>query len=150
MTAHFTAPGIAAGKTEYETDCLRLRLVEPVGRPEQRVATNNLLAKLVVENKRDVFAWVKADRSCLVDPQYGTTNLLWHDACLPGGCRTMVDGTAPGFITINWDASFFTVTRRSQPAGGAQRVLLNVAWEDGQSESIDLAYEVEVSYTDTR
>ena len=151
MTARFIAPEIAAGKTEYETGGLRLRVVEPRGRVERHGSSAGMLTKLVVENKREVFAWIKAEKSCLIDPEDGTTNLIWRYACLPGGCWTKLDGTAPGFITVNWSPSFLVgEIREPRPLGGTQRVLLDVAWEDGQSESIDLAYEVEVSYPDTR
>jgi hypothetical protein len=145
ITARFTAPESAAGATEYETQFLRLRLVEPRGRVKPYSPAEGMLAKLAVENKRDMFAWIKAERSCVVDPEQGTTNLLWRDACVPAKCWTKIGGSAPGFITMYWSPLFVLAEgRKPRPTGGAQRVLLNVLWEDNKSESVDVSYEVEV------
>jgi hypothetical protein len=143
VTARFTAPEAAAGKTEYETEGLRLRIVDPTGRGETYGVTGILPAKLVVENRRDHFAWIKAERSCLVDAEEGATNLLWHDACIPGKSWTSLGHASPGMITVNW----FPTMRPPHvlATSASQRVLLDVAWEDGKTEWVDLSYDVEVT-----
>jgi len=129
---------------------LRIGLGKPTGARSTFARDYQLKAPVVVENKRDVFAWIKAERSCLVDPEQGTTNLLWRDACLPAKCWTKISGLAPGFVTIYWNPSFFLMEGRDpRPTGGAQRVLLNVVWEDDKSESVDLSYEIKATYPES-
>ncbi len=141
ITVCFTSPESATGKAEYETENLRMKLTEPTGRRDAQAP--DMLSALVVENKRDIFARIDAERSCLIDPNHGARNLLWKDAIIPPACWTRLRGVAPGLINIHWHWAVGS-SRASQPTGGIQRVLLRVLWDDGVSETVDLTYEVEV------
>ena len=141
ITVRFTSPEDAAGKTEYESEQLRMKITEPTA---EESSGPDMLAVLIVENKRDIFARIDAERSCLIDPNHGATNLLWKDAIIPPLCWTEIKGAAPGLINVYWNWPLFAFDRRPRPTGGKQRVLLRVLWDDGVSETVDLAYEVDV------
>lgn len=128
--------------TEYASDNLRVRVRNARGRPSLFERAPTLLCAIEIENTRDVWAGINAERSCVIDPKMGTTRLLWRDEPLPPKCWTTIDGVAPGFINVHIE--FFGVSDSKRPVGGTRRVLLNVIWDDEVTESVDLTYEVKV------
>jgi hypothetical protein len=123
--ARFTAPPIGAGRTEYETQYLRLRL-EPLKAASGTEPRSSLVAALVLENKRSVLGHVDATRSCLVDPVRGAQNLFTVDRIVPPHGWLRIDdlpGSAGG------------------PAKAAtQRMLLYFTWEDGVTATVDCSF----------
>jgi hypothetical protein len=128
----------------YETENLRVRLTEPAYEPRSRSNEYRLKAPLIVENKREVTAWIDARRSCTIDSVRGAENLLFADAVLPAKTWTKIAHRCPSFITVSVGVWLSSPPEESPPAAGSQRVLLHVDWDDGQSESVDLTYEVTV------
>ncbi|MFH1745468.1 MAG: hypothetical protein ABIG44_00325, partial [Planctomycetota bacterium] len=127
MRVRFIAPANIAGQVDYETDHLRVSVTDPTGQQDAEQA--DMLCALVVENKRDLFAWITSKRSYLIDQKHGATNLLWQDAPIPAKSWTKISGVAPGFINLNlywqWPGMVYPPPR---PTGGTQRILLHVIW----------------------
>ena len=142
-TVKITAPEQAAGRSEYETDGLAVRLELPQFAESTMGTLPRLLADVVVENKRTAMAHIGARRSCIIDSQAGAQNLFLADRIVPGREWTRLGEVLPGFVTVNlmlpwWDHSAMS----DGPPTGKQRLILAVNWEDGQQESVDLTFEV--------
>lgn len=142
----FTAPPEVAGSSEYESSRLRVRLAEILPRDKDTNPPVWLLARVEVENRLDQLAHIRADRSCLIDPDLGAKNLFLTARILPAESWVEIDGAWPSFITlsITFPGVMYAdrTAENSPPIGATQRLLLMVEWEDGQSETVDLSYEV--------
>ncbi len=99
------------------------------------------ISGIVLENKRSATAHISARQSCLIDPELGAFNLFATDRILPAGAWVQINRVQPAYLTVEFSGD----ARDSQenlPAGASQRMLLRIEWDDGATESVDLAYEV--------
>lgn len=104
-----------------------------------------MLAKIIIENKRDLWAHVEAERACLIDPVYGAANLFLVDRILPPRSQVHIGEIWPSFVTVNLGLGLGGIlggpgTSSADYEGGTQRILFRVQWEDDVSESVDCAY----------
>ena len=135
-----TTPAEFAGRTEYETENLRLRLAPP---ENLDFFNRAIMAQVTIENKREALAYLDAKRSCVITPQDGALNLLYTDRVLPGGSFVKLGpavpswGSATGFVYA-WRV---TAINEDTLAKDSRRLLLTVSWVDGVKENLDVSYQ---------
>gem|GEM_PF-5914690 len=110
------------------------------------VSQPQLLTTIIIENKRDMPAWLDSNRCCVVHPDNLALNLLDTDIVIPNGCwaRRTIWRLPVNPAAINmW---MLGPAVDSPPNSGIYRVILKMIWEDDRSETVDLSYEIEEKY----
>jgi hypothetical protein len=120
--------------------------VEPLNTASLYNPQDPLIAAIVVENNRPVMAHIDARKSCLIDPEQGAANLFLVDRVLPPSGWLRIRNVLPSYMTVNLLWGPYVVDSpagQPHPLGARQRILLNFAWEDGVTETVDCSFEIQ-------